>query len=122
MPSNTKPFILLSMKVSILSIGNELLSGKTMNTNANWLGNRLTKIGCSVDKQVVVPDKEKPIINALNFLANDKEGCIIVTGGLGPTDDDITREVLFKYVKTCCLLYTSPSPRDNRVSRMPSSA
>ena len=100
MPSNTKPFILLSMKVSILSIGNELLSGKTMNTNANWLGNRLTNIGCRVEKQVVVPDKEKPIINALNFLINDKEDCIIVTGGLGPTDDDITREVLFKFVKT----------------------
>ena len=100
MLSNTKSFILLSMKVSILSIGNELLSGKTMNTNANWLGNRLIKIGCRVDRQVVVPDEEKPIINALNFLVNEKEGCIIVTGGLGPTDDDITREVLFKYVKT----------------------
>ena len=59
------------MKISILSIGNELLSGKTMNTNANWLGNRLTKIGCRMEKQVVVPDKEKPIINALNFLVND---------------------------------------------------
>ena len=100
MLSNTKSFIPLSMKISILSIGNELLSGKTMNTNANWLGNSLTKIGCRVDKQVVVPDKEKPIINALNFLINDKECCIIVTGGLGPTDDDITREVLFKFVKT----------------------
>ena len=100
MLSNAKPFILLSMKVSILSIGNELLSGKTMNTNANWLGNRLTKIGCRVDKQLVVSDKEKPIINALNFLVNDKEGCIILTGGLGPTDDDITREVLFRYFKT----------------------
>ena len=100
MLSNTKSFIPLSMKISILSIGNELLSGKTMNTNANWLGNRFTKIGCRVEKQVVVPDKEKPIINALNFLINDKEGCIIVTGGLGPTDDDITREVLFKFVKT----------------------
>ena len=88
------------MKISILSIGNELLSGKTMNTNANWLGNRLTNIGCRVEKQVVVPDKEKPIINALNFLINDEESCIIVTGGLGPTDDDITREVLFKFVKT----------------------
>ena len=44
MLSNPKPFILLSMKVSILSIGNELLSGRTMNTNANWLGNRLTKL------------------------------------------------------------------------------
>ena len=73
MPSNTKPFILLSMKVSILSIGNELLSGKTMNTNANWLGKKLTRIGCRVDKQVVVLDEEKPIINALNFLVNDKE-------------------------------------------------
>ena len=100
MLSNTKSFIPLSMKISILSIGNELLSGKTMNTNANWLGNRFTKIGCRVEKQVVVPDKEKPIINALNFLINDKQGCIIVTGGLGPTDDDITREVLFKFVKT----------------------
>ena len=82
------------MKIAILSIGNELLSGKTMNTNANWLGNSLTKIGCRVDKQVVVPDKEKPIINALNFLINDKEGCIIVTGGLGPTDDDRTRFII----------------------------
>ena len=100
MSSNTEPFILLLMKVSILSIGNELLSGKTMNTNANWLGKRLTNIGCKVERQVVVSDQEKPIINALNFLVNDKEGCIIVTGGLGPTDDDITREVLFKYVKT----------------------
>ena len=100
MLSNAKPFILLSMKVSILSIGNELLSGKTINTNANWLGERLTKIGCRVEKQVVVSDEEKPIINALNFLVNDKEGCIIVTGGLGPTDDDITSEVLFRYVKT----------------------
>ena len=100
MLSNTKSFIPSLMKIAILSIGNELLSGKTMNTNANWLGNSLTKIGCRVDKQVVVPDKEKPIINALNFLINDKEGCIIVTGGLGPTDDDITREVLFKFVKT----------------------
>ena len=51
-------------------------------------------------KQVVVSDEEKHIINALNFLVNDKEGCIIVTGGLGPTDDDITSEVLFKYAKT----------------------
>ena len=100
MLSNTKSFIPLLMKISILSIGNELLSGKTMNTNANWLGNSLTKIGCRVEKQVVVPDKEKAIVNALNFLINDKEGCIIVTGGLGPTDDDITREVLFKFVKT----------------------
>ena len=100
MLSNTKSFIPLSMKISILSIGNELLSGKTMNTNASWLGNRLTKIGCKVEKQVVVPDEEKPIINALNFLINDKKGCIIVTGGLGPTNDDITREVLFKFFKT----------------------
>ena len=78
MLSNTKSFIPLSMKISILSIGNELLSGKTMNTNANWLGNRLTKIGCRVDKQVVVPDEEKPIINALNFLVNDKEGLSLI--------------------------------------------
>ena len=88
------------MAKNYLSIVNELLSGKTINTNANWLGDKLTKIGCRVYKQVVVPDEEKPIINALNFLVNDKEGCIIVTGGLGPTDDDITRDVLFKYVKT----------------------
>ena len=67
MPSNTKPFILLSMKVSILSIGNELLSGKTMNTNANWLGNRLTKIGCRVDKQVVVPDERETHNKCIEF-------------------------------------------------------
>lgn len=88
------------MNISILSIGNELLSGRTMNTNANWLGNVLTNIGCRVEKQMVLPDEEEPIINALNFLIKNKDSCIIMTGGLGPTDDDITREVLFKYVET----------------------
>ena len=79
MLSNPKPFILLSMKVSILSIGNELLSGRTMNTNANWLGNVLTNIGCRVEKQMVLPDEEEPIINALNFLINNKDSCITVS-------------------------------------------
>ena len=50
------------MNISILSIGNELLSGRTMNTNANWLGNVLTNIGCRVEKQMVLPDEEEPII------------------------------------------------------------
>ena len=88
------------MNVSILSIGNELLSGRTINTNATWLGDVLTKIGCVVEKQIVLPDDEKSISNSLNFLITDKENCIIMTGGLGPTDDDITREALFKYVDT----------------------
>ena len=88
------------MKIALLSIGNELLSGDTNNTNATWIGKELTEIGCTVIQQVTVPDKEIPIINTLSQLCVLEPDFIIITGGLGPTDDDITRKTLFDFVGT----------------------
>ena len=88
------------MKIALLSIGNELLSGDTNNTNATWIGKELTEIGCTVIQQVTVPDKEIPIINTLSQLCVIEPDFIIITGGLGPTDDDITRRTLFDFVGT----------------------
>ena len=88
------------MKIALLSIGNELLSGDTNNTNATWIGKELTEIGCTVIQQVTVPDKEIPIINTLSQLCVLEPDFIIITGGLGPTDDDITRRTLFDFVGT----------------------
>ena len=98
MPSNSESIVLLPMNVSIICIGNELLSGRTLNTNATWLGKTLTEIGCIVNKQIVIADDEEPIVKTLNDLIHGNNECVIITGGLGPTSDDITRETLFKYV------------------------
>ena len=100
MPSDSESIVLLSMNVSIISIGNELLSGRTLNTNATWLGKTLTEIGCIVNKQIVIADDEDPIVKTLDDLIHGNNECVIITGGLGPTSDDITRETLFKYVGT----------------------
>ena len=89
------------MNVSILCIGNELLSGRTLNTNATWLGRVLTDIGCVVKSQIVIPDDKSSIITRLDELIDQNEkACLLLTGGLGPTDDDITRESLFEFVGT----------------------
>ena len=88
------------MKIAILSIGNELLSGDTINTNAGWMGRHLTDIGCDVCIQTSVPDKIDSISNALSEFLNLDLDYIICTGGLGPTDDDITRQTLFDFVGT----------------------
>ncbi len=88
------------MNVSLLTIGNEILSGDTINSNVAWISRSLSEIGCSIQTQITVPDVEKPIVKTLNQLLNDGPAFVIITGGLGPTTDDITRNVLFNFVGT----------------------
>jgi len=85
------------LNISILSIGDELLSGDTINTNFSWISSKVSELGIKVDKQVTCQDKELDINNALDFLLVSKPGFVITTGGLGPTEDDVTRSSLFKY-------------------------
>ena len=85
------------MRVAVLTIGNELLSGKTINTNANWLSKKLSSIGSNITLHITIPDKQESIINSLDLLFSTQIDLIICTGGLGVTDDDITREVIFSY-------------------------
>ena len=83
------------MKVELISIGDELLIGQTVNTNASWLGETLSKSGAEIIKTVAISDKNE-IIASLNAI-NDNTDCIIITGGLGPTKDDITKYTLAEY-------------------------
>jgi len=85
------------MRIAVLTIGNELLSGKTINTNANWLSKKLSSIGSNIILHITIPDEQESIINSLDLLFSIQIDLIICTGGLGVTDDDITRDVIFSY-------------------------
>lgn len=82
------------MIVSILSIGDELLIGQTINTNAAWLGKELSLIGARIQQVLTISDDEHVIRKAIEETTAD---LCIVTGGLGPTKDDRTKKVLAAY-------------------------
>ncbi len=78
------------VKIEILNTGSELLLGTRLNTHGQWMGQELFKLGLRVSRQVTVPDGEA-IRGALEECVR-RADVVIVTGGLGPTSDDITRE------------------------------
>ena len=77
------------MQVALVTVGDELLVGDTENTNASWLGARLAERGANVDRVVVVPDVEAAIAEEVARFA-DRYDAVLVTGGIGPTHDDVT--------------------------------
>jgi molybdenum cofactor synthesis domain-containing protein len=79
------------MNVALVSVGDELLSGDTVNTNAAWLGERLDERGVDVERVTVVPDRIADIARVVNEYAAEYEA-VVVTGGVGPTHDDKTME------------------------------
>lgn len=81
------------MAVAVLTVGDELLSGETQNTNASWLASRLHERGATVRRIVVVPDELDEIAAALDRLRTEYDA-VLVTGGLGPTHDDVTMEAV----------------------------
>lgn len=74
----------------IISVGRELLIGKVVNSNATWLCQQLTKIGVIVRRITVIADDLNEIASAIRESLNRNSQLIITTGGLGPTDDDMT--------------------------------
>ena len=78
-------------RVCILTVGTEITTGQVKNSNATWIANQLTNQGLAACLHVSVADLDKDIIDALNFSEQLCE-LIIVTGGLGPTSDDLTRQ------------------------------
>lgn len=78
---------------AILSIGDELLAGQTVNTNASWLGEQIVQAGGRVVTAMTVPDDRHEIRRRVEELASMADH-VVVTGGLGPTEDDLTREVV----------------------------
>ena len=87
------------MKAYIITIGDEILLGNTLNTNAAFIGTQLFDINIPVIKTSVVGDDNLAILNELK-LASETAGLILVTGGLGPTHDDVTRKSIVDFFKT----------------------
>ena len=83
------------MKAEIISIGDELLIGQVVNTNASWLAENLNLAGVKVNRIIVLPDSFDELIYGLSE-SLQRADLIIATGGLGPTKDDITKTVLCK--------------------------
>ena len=84
-------------KASIVTIGNEILSGKTVDTNAAHLAIELQNIGIPVVSSYTVSDEIEHIVHALKLAGSDAD-IIVATGGLGPTDDDLTRQAFAEFL------------------------
>ncbi len=78
--------------VEILSLGNELLKGMVVNTNAQWLAKKITNLGGDIKRITILNDDVKTIASEILEAINRKPDYIITTGGLGPTYDDLTLE------------------------------
>lgn len=87
------------MKASIITIGDELLIGQTIDTNSAWMGAELSKSGFDVYRITSVHDRREDILYALNE-ALGKTDVALVTGGLGPTSDDITKQTICEFFNT----------------------
>ncbi len=78
------------MKVEVISTGTELLRGRTVDANLAWLGRRLEEAGCEMDGHQTVGDRLDALVEAIK-LAAARSDVVLLTGGLGPTEDDLTR-------------------------------
>jgi nicotinamide-nucleotide amidase len=93
------------MKAAIITIGDELLIGQTVNTNAAWMGAELSKAGFDIYRITSIHDRRDDIIYALNEAAG-KTNVVLITGGLGPTSDDITKQTLCEFFNTKMVMNT----------------
>lgn len=83
------------MNCEIIAVGTEILLGDILNTNAQYLSQEISALGINMFHQCVVGDNEKRMFDTIKT-AYDRSDIIIITGGLGPTDDDITKETVAK--------------------------
>lgn len=92
------------MRAEILAVGTEILLGNIVNTNAQYIANKLAELGIEVYHHSVVGDNQERLKEAYD-LAFKRSDLVITTGGLGPTKDDLTKEVAFEYFGKEVVLY-----------------
>lgn len=85
------------MRAEIIAVGTELLLGQIVNTNAQYLSRGLAELGIDVYYQTVVGDNKRRLIEAIG-IARGRADLLVFTGGLGPTQDDLTRDALAEYL------------------------
>src|SRR5919109_1352305 len=119
------------MKAEILSIGSELTSGQNLDTNSQWLSQRLAEIGIAVGWHTTVADDLEDNVAAFR-IASQRAQLVVITGGLGPTQDDLTREALarlagvelvfhqpsFEHIQKLFALRHRTMPERNRVQAL----
>ena len=91
------------MKAEIITIGDELLIGQTIDTNSAWMGSELSLAGFDIHKKTTIHDNNSDILKALSDAAG-KTDVVLITGGLGPTSDDITKQTLCQFFGTRLVL------------------
>lgn len=84
------------MKAYIINIGDEILLGQILNTNAHWMAQELQAQGVDLQKILTISDERQAIIDSLEQAKGQAE-LVLITGGLGPTKDDITKFTLADY-------------------------
>jgi len=102
------------MTAQIITVGDEILIGQIIDTNSAWMGQQLNLQGIRIEKIVSISDTEKAITEAVAKAFNESD-LILVTGGLGPTKDDITKKTLADYFES--EMYFSESTY-NRLQRL----
>lgn len=82
----------------IISIGDEILYGQTLDTNSHWISAKMDEIGIKVRRKITIGDEREEILAALKE-SSDRSDIVLITGGLGPTKDDLTKPLLAEYFK-----------------------
>lgn len=86
----------MHIKAHIITIGDEILYGQILDTNAQWMSAQLDSVGVKVTQRITIGDVKTDILNTIK-LSEEKADIILITGGLGPTQDDITKSCLAEY-------------------------
>ncbi len=95
--------LIKTMKAEIITIGDELLIGQTIDTNSAWIGAELSLAGFDIQRKTSIHDSRPDILKALAE-ATGKSDVVIITGGLGPTSDDITKPALCEFFNTSLIM------------------
>lgn len=85
------------MKAELIAVGTEILTGQIVNTNAQFLSEKMAELGIDVYFQTAVGDNEERLLSVID-IASQRSDLVILCGGLGPTDDDLTKQTLAKYL------------------------
>ena len=105
-----------NIKAKIITIGDELLLGQVINTNASWLGEQLNFNGFQLESVLTIGDGEKDILEALHSCSDTN--IVFITGGLGPTADDITKPTLCKFFNTELVLNDDALDNINEIFKL----
>ncbi|HRG90076.1 MAG TPA: molybdopterin-binding protein, partial [Chitinophagales bacterium] len=87
------------MKATVITIGDEILIGQIIDTNSAWIGQQFSALGVKLHEVISVGDESLQIVSALDRAAANSQ-IVLMTGGLGPTKDDITKKTLCEYFNT----------------------